>query len=89
MKFIRRIIGNLTLPKKVYKDELGFMWISQSFIPKMDEFDSWYSVNGLSDYYRRDYSYPYNYRRLKQNWIGEWKLEDEYLGTHNKLTKIN
>lgn len=76
LKLIKTFIGNLTLPKEVYVCQLGDYWIETLGIP---------AYNEIWERTVIDYSYPYSYQQIEQNWYGKWIKKDCWLGKNTPL----
>jgi len=72
---IRKIIGKLTYPKDAVRCELGESWVPCLGVPVFD-FRLLSSV---------DFSRPYNYQKIEQNWIGAWGLRNCYMSKNQPL----
>lgn len=77
---LKKLIGNLTLPKNAEQCELGDWWIESDGVPTGEYYQM---PSGLVE--SRSYKYPYNYQKLEQNWYGKWELQTQWLSRHHSL----
>ena len=75
---IKHFIGKLTYPKDAVSDKYGH-WIPVSYIPLYRGNFSWEL--------KSDYSSPYNYQKIEQNWYGRWVPCNPCLGMNNPIKK--
>ena len=77
MKYIRKLIGWITLPVDAVACEDGSVWLPCNGIP------SW--VKSGVDIL--DYSNPYTYQKLEQGFFGHWKRVYSWRGCNSEIKR--
>jgi len=75
MKYIRNLIGRITLPVDAVMCEDGSVWIPCNGIP------DW----AKSSLYILNYNNPYNYQQLEQGFFGNWRLVYCWRGCNSEI----
>ena len=82
---LKKIIGNMTKPEPLYKQEVGDeveFWTQSGYI-----YNSWekYLVTVMK---LQPKKYLYSYVKVEQNFFGVWKEQTQWLETNTLLEEI-